>query len=510
MVNRWIPLVALMCMGAKCGTPSTVGVWGEFRLDGLEDKDLIDSHDTRMCVAPDGTVYVVWIDDRTGVPEVWLNRQLASAEGAKAGWLPEAKLVSHGNTPPGETTSSVWNPNVACTDSQVYVVWEDDRDGETESHQVYFNMSPAGGEAFLPTDRLLETDEDGRTNSFNPQIAADGPSVFVTWSDNQNGAFDILFARSTDSGNTWQDPIRIDSDQPAGGAFSAFPQIATGQGGSNVYITWEDFRNGEGETGGLDIYFARSTDRGQSFSPDARLDTSDDPGAHNSFVPKISADNDDIYIVWHDDRFGDSNDGFMVYSGDAGITWSIDSRIDQGDTAGFAQTLYPKVCTSGSTGHISYHDNRGTGLYRAYYHRAKGGNWDGDEVRVDAYKADDQRPSRNTQIACEGENVLVAWLDELADLEEKGYNDIVYNYSADGGVSWLEDPTSVSSQDNLKWYRIDSVLEGTAYKTDLNLSIKGDEIKAAWTDGRAGSTDIYFQKIIAGEKALPLVPEQAE
>lgn len=502
------PLTLMMCLlpavAVTCNPAPLKGGWSEFRIDRAGEVELFDSRDSRMCVSENGNVYVIWIDDRNvegveGVPNIWLNRKLANDE-RDQGWLPSAVRVNR------FLESQVAFPDIACTDFGVYVVWQDDRDGEVESQQIYFQRSTDNGETWLPADVLLEEDEDGRSDSYNPNIVADGANVYVAWSDNLNGAFDILFARSTDSGNTFQSPLRVDSDQPAGGAFSAFPQIATGFGGQNVYVVWEDFRNG-GATpdGGSDVYFARSIDSGQSFQSDQRLDVGDEPGSANSFVPKIAADDDDIYVVWHDDRFGEFNDAMMTYSGDGGVTWTSSSPADQADNRGFNQSLYPQVCMDGGRGHVVWHDNREQGFYRAYYNQANDGVWRGQEIRLDENKPQGTRASRTMAIACDGDNVLASWLDETHDERDVGFNDIAYNFSADGGDTWLEADKAPEDRDT---YRLDSVTEGTAFKKDVAISIKGNLVKAAWTDGRAGSTDIYYQQLIAGE--VPVVTIQTE
>jgi len=49
-----------------------------------------------------------------------------------------------------------------------------------------------------------------------PAIAADGPLVAVAWFTAANGTARVRFARSADSGQTFQDPIEIDLEQPVG------------------------------------------------------------------------------------------------------------------------------------------------------------------------------------------------------------------------------------------------------------------------------------------------------
>jgi len=489
-MKRMVPVLALCCVAAQCGGPPQQGVSSDFRIDQAGERDSVDSHSTRMCVAPDGTTYVVWVDDRTGFPNVWMNRKLP-VEGRDQGWLPAAIQVNQFGD------SNVWNPDVACdSNGLVYIVWEDDRDGEVESHQIYFQVSSDQGTNWLPEDRLLENDTDGRSNSFNPRIVTSDPKVYVVWSDNLNGAFDILMAQSFNRGLEWAPPVRVDSDLP-GSAWSAFPQIAL-NGPDQLFVVWEDFRGGAaGVAAGSDVWFSRSTDGGLSFPSDIRIDTTDAEGANNSFVPKIGADGGNIYIAWHDDRNGEANDVYMAYSGDAGVSFGPDQRADSTDSAGFNQSLYPDVCVSGNKGHVAWHDARPGGFYRIWYNNAVAGNWQQAEFQLDDHKQEGERASLDVRLSCAGDQVAAAWLDQVADEADLGFNDIYYDYSLSGG-----DQASWTSNDRL---RVDSVGKGTAFKTDLNFEIRDGMIEAAWTDGRNGTTDVFFQQFEAGTEMNQLL-----
>ncbi len=507
MLKRLTPILPIACLAAQCGPGEVPTLYSEWRIDAAGDRDLIDSHSTSMCVAPNGTIYVVWIDDRDGGADVWFNRKLPGGE-RHEGWLPTAVRVNR------FTDSNVWAPQVACTDQQVHVVWEDDRDGEVESHQIYYQRSVDNGDTWLDEDRLLEEDVDGRSNSFSPQIVARDNFVYVTWYDDLNGAYDILATSSQDSGNNWNSPQRVDADETPGSAWSAHPRIAVTEDGQNVYIVWQDFRNGVGQVNaGSDIYFNRSTNRGLDFSEeDIRLDGGQG-GTASAFAPRIAAAGNEIYVVWHDNRNG-ANDVFMTYSGDAGVSWSTDSRADQTDNAGFFESLYPKVCLASGRAHVVWHDDRTQNFYRVFHIAAENGSWLGADQRLDAWKIDGQRGvwrfdggAESVQIACDGTNVLVAWLDTAEDAQDLGYNDIVYNFSEDNGDTWLVGAGDSTVNHDKAPYRLDSMPEGAAFKRDLNIELRGTTVLAAWTDGRNGSTDIFYQQLTAGEEPVVKLTE---
>jgi hypothetical protein len=103
------------------------------------------------------------------------------------------------------------------------------------------------------------------------------------------------------------------------------PTVTVGPAGQ-VYVAWVDcLTDQDCTTANPDIYFAKSTDGGQSFS--ARVLVSDDGPDAFANAPKIATDDDGtIYVVWHDNRVAtlsdDSWDVYLSKSTDGGVTFS--------------------------------------------------------------------------------------------------------------------------------------------------------------------------------------------
>ncbi|MEQ1500669.1 MAG: hypothetical protein ABMB14_00495 [Myxococcota bacterium] len=459
----------------------------DIRIDAAADGNDPDSFGTRMCMTGDGTVYVLWMDNRENpdedVYDIWMNRSVNL--GAKDSWLPAAVKVNQGD-------GNVWKPDLYCNELGVFVVWEDDRDGELDNHQVYFNRSTDKGESFLPEDKLLEEDPDGNSMSLEPKITGFGQDLFVVWYDSLNGAYDVLVSSSSDAGESWHPPTRVDSDDPAGSAYSARPKIAVGENGLDVWVVWEDSRDGK-----ADIYFARSETGGNQFDEDQRLDEGDDDGANDSFEPQLCSDGgDNVYAVWHDARNGDGRDIYMNYSGDKGIDWGGAATRLEVDSPGFGNSLFPVCAAEGSTLHVAWHDklNEGEG-YDIYYRTVEAGIPGNDPVRLDVGTPAGYANSLDPRIALNDGTVLVAWQDGRGEVEagsDNGYDDLYYNYS-EGGA-----PFSASED-----FRIDSMYDGKSFKVDTNVTLLGGSWYAAWTDGRGGTSDIYFQTFAIGDQAKP-------
>ena len=151
--------------------------------------------------------------------------------------------------------------------------------------------------------------------SRTPSIAASNSNVYVVWSSNVGSNSEIFFARSTDGGQTFST-----SDISNNAGFSYTPQLAVA--GSNVYVVWND-----NTSGNLDIMFARSTDGGNSFSSPVNI--SANPGG--SYTPQLALSGSTVYIVWSDNTDG-SLDILLTKSTDNGVTFT--NALDLSDPLG--------------------------------------------------------------------------------------------------------------------------------------------------------------------------------
>ena len=101
---------------------------------------------------------------------------------------------------------------------------------------------------------------------------------------------DVMFARSTDGGLTWSDPVRVNDDSEDNGAYQWFGTMSVAPNG-RIDAVWNDTRN---DPGGYysELYYAYSTDAGQTWSPNEALTP--------SFHP---------YLGWpQQNKLGDYND----------------------------------------------------------------------------------------------------------------------------------------------------------------------------------------------------------
>jgi hypothetical protein len=169
--------------------------------------------------------------------------------------------------------------------SNVYAVWADDTPGNSE---IYFKKSDDGGVTWTADKRL--TDNTG--DSYEPDIIiVSGSNVYVVWADNRLWTSEIYFKKSGDGGATWTADKRLTDNA----GYSSSPTIVAD--GSNVYVVWEDSLPGN-----VEIYFKESIDGGVTWPTRKRITYSGGYSAN----PAIAIVGPNIYVVWQDDRGGDS------------------------------------------------------------------------------------------------------------------------------------------------------------------------------------------------------------
>ena len=88
-------------------------------------------------------------------------------------------------------------------------------------------------------------------------MAKSGNNVFMAWTNNDTGQFNVFFAKSTDGGKTLK--IMMISAPNNGHTVDQNTQISAS--GSNVYVTW--WTN---KTGTLMPVFRASNDNGDTFA----------------------------------------------------------------------------------------------------------------------------------------------------------------------------------------------------------------------------------------------------
>jgi hypothetical protein len=207
-----------------------------------------------IAVSGSSNVYLTWWDNKTGNNEVFFA-------GSNDAGKTFGKPINLSNAKGGSADSQI-----AASGKNVYVTWWDNKTGNWQvfSKASTDNGKTFGNDAVViksvgktPVKKLTPTPSS--TIPVDTIVAAPSGSSnneYVVWWDNTTGNWDVYFAKSTDNGKTFGSPINI-SNSPDSRSLGA--RIAT-QGNNNVYIAWIDIKSGQKQ-----VMFRSSTDSGNTF-----------------------------------------------------------------------------------------------------------------------------------------------------------------------------------------------------------------------------------------------------
>ena len=86
-------------------------------------------------------------------------------------------------------------------------------------------------------------------------------TVYVNWVDDRNGDYDVWVAKSTDRGETWSEPIKVNDDKSQRDQF--FTWMACDPATGHLYTVFYDRRNTEGTA--TEVYLAYSRNGGKKW-----------------------------------------------------------------------------------------------------------------------------------------------------------------------------------------------------------------------------------------------------
>ena len=241
------------------------------------------------------------------------------------------------------------NPSIAVDTSGqiVYVAWQDTRNPvNIPNFDVYVTRSTDGGLTFGPSVRVDDTGSDSLDQQ-KPSIGCTqgGDTVYVVWWDERNGEFDnldVYFSRSIDGGLTFEPNVLVNDTVGITQSLQWYPSLFVSRSGS-IYIVWEDNRFGP-----YQVYFAKSIDCGLSFVGHQRVTDTLISGGWN---PSIYSLNDSlVYVAWSEGRtYSQTGDDiYFSFSTDGGDTFNPNVRVNDLLGIEYAWDWYPSVCVNDS------------------------------------------------------------------------------------------------------------------------------------------------------------------
>ena len=254
-----------------------------------------------------GNLYLAWISWQIDKSIVLFTR---STDGGKT-WAKPWRISTHPGSPRDDTGGISGILGAVAPDGTQYVVWN-------EGLHTILAISKDGGKTFAPSRPIIETGPPyfGGAASFPgflrvlgvPQIGLnekDG-TLYVAWSDTRNGNADVFLSRSTDRGETWGPPVRVNDDPIHNGLDQFYQWLAVDPVDGAVYVQFYD-RRADPDNQRTTVTLARSTDGGRTFTNYA---WSTEPFVgHNTFLgdyPWLAAYGGRVYGSWGE-AVADSN-----------------------------------------------------------------------------------------------------------------------------------------------------------------------------------------------------------
>jgi len=341
------------------------------------------------------------------------------------------------------TTRESENPEIAVDGPNIYVVWQDNAPG---NYEIYLKQSHNEGVTWT-TKRLTWTSS---FTSEYPAIAVEGSNIFVVW-DEQLSDYEIYLKQSDDGGVTWTRQGLTWRD-----SYSMTPDVAVN--GSKIYVVWRESTLSHIEWA---IYLKQSDDGGVTWV------YKNLSGFGHLEAPKISVDGSNVYVVWQV-SYGYSGGIYFRKSSDGGATWGTVQTLG-GASLGICCEL--EMAVDGPNIYVVGSGYTAQGNYDIFLLKSIDGGttWE-TEKRLTHTASDSHKPA----IAVNGQNIYVVWEEDRPENSE-----IYFTQSTDGGVTW-------ETEKRLTWTAYGSIAP--------KIAVESSNIYVVWQDATPGNWEIFFKK----------------
>jgi Neuraminidase (sialidase) len=293
---------------------------------------------------------------------------------------------------------------------------------------------------------------------FRPRLAGDGAGAWiVVWQayDPRGGPLgtdaDVLAARSLDGGRTWSRPAPLNANAARDRGEDQSPQIATDGRGTWI-AAWSSTDALDGTLGDdPDVLFARSVDRGATWSPPVPLAANAATDAGGDWAPQVVTDGQGTWLAvwWSNDTLGgtlgEDHDVLVARSTDAGLTWTPAAPLHENAGRDAGDDRCPQLATDGKGAWVAVWESTdplggaiGTDKDVLVARSTDGGRTWTPPAPLDARAGDDTDVDAEPRIATDGAGTWVAlWQStETRAGMMRHETRVVASRSTDGGVTW--------------------------------------------------------------------------
>ena len=326
----------------------------------MNESEFLYVDDPSVALRDDATVGVVWADN--AAQDIFFRPYTGDGERE----FGEATNISRSP----DTFS--WLPRIVMSEGRsdyVYVLWQEIVfSGGSHGGEILFARSTDGGSSFDDPVNLSNTPagagkgrltRDRWSNGSLDLVEGPGGTLYTAWTEYEGA---LWLSRSVDAGESFSEPKRIAGGNDALPARA--PTVAVG-GDGRVYLAWT-----VGEDPAADIHLAVSDD-GESFGEPRRVTESEG----HSDAPKLAVDdNGTVHLVYSESPDGPWQRAHVRYTrAEGGDSFEQAENISAGHADRFAGVGFPSLAVAG--GDEVYvlwelfptrgHRSRGLGLTRS-------------------------------------------------------------------------------------------------------------------------------------------------
>jgi len=193
---------------------------------------------------------------------------------------------------------------IAASGNIVYIAWSNN---DTGHWNVLFTKSNDDGKTFLKTMIISSPNKDHIINT-PVGIAASGSHVYITWTTNKTGKLETVFRTSNDGGSTFGNIVRPNSTYASIATptrlcpriiCAVAPPAPVESGPNNVYAA-----ESNNYTGHWNVFFTKSTDGGKTFKQTIISLPNPNKGQNVNTGVNIAASGSNVYVSWWTNKTG--------------------------------------------------------------------------------------------------------------------------------------------------------------------------------------------------------------
>ena len=200
--------------------------------------------------------------------------------------------------------------------------------------------------AHAGTFGTVRTLSDAGMGSQYPNVAFYNNTIHVVWVGYPSGSGEIYYARSTNGGSTFSTPVALSS--PA--LNDDRPVVTAGPNG--VYVGW----NSDNNTGA--VYVRRSTDNGANFGG-TQLVGGAEGGAYSRIGDIFTDASNNVHLVWYDDGYAGDGSGQVIHRMTCdGANWTTPVEVTKQSVDGVYDNEQPRMAQAAGKLYLTFRSSR--------------------------------------------------------------------------------------------------------------------------------------------------------